>query len=115
MKRGLLIALVTALLVAPSPAAAQDGVTLAPPAAAGKVDVRVDAKARPFGAKAAARSARRALRRHGYEQASATCTRSARRAASCTVSAVAGGSWTGTADVTRGKRVDQVLYELVGA
>jgi hypothetical protein len=115
MTRGVLIAVVCTLLTAAAPAAAQDGVTLIPPSAAGQVEVPVGEQAKPFGAKAAARSARRALRRHGYEEATATCTRSARRAASCTVSAVAGGAWTGTADVTRGKRVDRVLYELVGS
>ena len=114
MTRGVLIAVVCTLLTVAAPAVAQDGVTLIPPSAAGQVDVPVGKQAKPFGAKAAARSARRALRRHGYAEATATCTRSARRAASCTVAAVAGGSWTGTADVTRGKRVDRVLYELVG-
>ena len=115
MKRISLIAVLGALVLA-APASAQDGgAGLIPPAAAGQVEVPVGKKARPFGAEAAARAARRALRRHGYEQATATCTRSARRTASCTVSGVAGGTWTGTADVTRGKRIDRVLYELVGS
>jgi hypothetical protein len=115
MRHTAAIGLVGAVLMAASPAAAQDGATLIPPAVAGKVDVPVGKQAGPFGTKAAARSARRALRRHGYADATATCTRSARRAATCTVTAVAGGAWTGTADVTRGKRVDRVLYELVGS
>jgi hypothetical protein len=114
VKHTVTVLLVGAVLMAASPAVAQEGVTLIPPAVAGTVDVAVGKHARPFGAKAAARSARRALRRHGYEEATAACTRSARRAASCTVTAVAGGTWTGTADVTRGKRVDRVLYELAG-
>ena len=94
MTRRVLIAVVCTLLTVAAPAVAQDGVTLIPPSAAGQVDVPLGKQAKPFGVKAAARSAR--------------------RAASCTVAAVAGGSWTGTADVTRGKRVDRVLYELVG-
>ena len=114
MKRTVVVAVVGAALMAASPAAAQDGVTLTPPAVAGKVDVPVGKQTKPFGAKAAARSARRALRRHGYEDAVATCTRAARRTASCTVTAVSGGTWSGTADVTHGKRVDRVRYELVG-
>ena len=115
MKLVVVVALVGAVLMAASPAAAQDGVTLIPATAAGKVDVAVGEQGRPFGAKAAARSTRRALRRHGYDDATVRCTRSARRAASCTVSAVAGGDWTGTADVRRAKRVDTVEYELVGS
>jgi len=115
MKRAVMIGLLGAVLMTASPAAAQDGSTLSPPAVAGKVDVAVGGHARPFGVKAAARSARRALRRHGYEGATATCTRSAKRAASCTVSAVSGIAWSGTADVRRGKRVDTVVYELVGS
>ena len=115
MKRAVVVALMGSVLMAAAPAAAQDGVALAPPAVAGEVDVPLGNKVKPFGAQAAARSARRALRRRGYEDATASCARSSRRVASCTVAAVSGGSWSGTADVTRGKRADRVRYELVGA
>jgi hypothetical protein len=113
--KAMLILAMAAVLIVAAPAPADDEVQLVPPTAAGRVEVPVAKQAMPFTARAAARSVRRALRAHGFAGATASCVRAGRRCARCTVTAVSDGAWTGTAEVSRAKRVDHVEYEVRGA
>jgi len=111
--KALLIATMASGLIAAAPAGAQEG-GVAPATQAGHVTLLVAGHS-AFTDARAERSVRRAMRRHGFEEVHATCSR-ARGAdvADCTVSATSGVVWSGTATVTHGRRVHRVEYLVHG-
>src|SRR5829696_9073746 len=107
--KALLLATMAAWLIVAAPAGAQEG-GVAPATQAGEVTLAVAAHT-AFTDARAERSLRRAMRRQGFEDVHAACTRArGSRVADCTVSATSGVIWSGTATVTRGRRVHRVEY-----
>ena len=112
MRTLLALAVGTALALA-APASAQDP-GLGEASQAGRVTVRVDA-GQAFTRVRAERSVRRALRRHGFTDVRADCTRErGARVAECGVTATDGATWSGNATVRAKQRAHVVEY-LVGA
>ena len=110
----LALAVGTALALAlAAPAPAQEP-GLGEASQAGRVTVRVDA-GQAFTRVRAERSVRRALRRHGFTEVRADCTRERGvRVAECTVTATDGTTWSGTATVRPTKRAHVVEYLVRG-
>ena len=113
MKKILTLALGTMLALAASAGAQEPGLGEATQAGRATVSVAAD---RAFTDARAERSVRRAMRRHGFTDVRADCTR-ARRAgvADCAVTATDGLEWSGTATVRRMQHADRVEYLVRGA
>lgn len=112
MRTLLALAVGTALALA-APAAAQEP-GLGEASQAGRVTVHVTA-GQPFTRARAERSARRALRRHGFTDVRAGCTRErGARVADCSVTATDGVTWNGTATVRKQRRAHVVEYLVRG-